>query len=218
MSARRTEEVLTMPTVDHDEVRAAFAGGADAIVRITADFGDSAWRRPACGSWSAADVARHVRCVIGWYHDWLDAAEAGRPSVPFPMDDMDAHTATALDDLGPIPPAEAIAVFRREVDRYLERLDRGSWNRRYGYPGGIVAAGEHAALGAVEWHVHAWDLSTAAGGARHEPEDPAALFRNASVAFAATSGRVMQIALGLLAPVGARLRPWPTLLQRAGRG
>ena len=123
-----------------DEGVAAFVAETD---RLDAD----GWSRPACGDWSATELARHVLSVIGWYHDWLDRAEAGDASPAFPVDDIDARTARSLAEVGDVPGPEATARFAEQAARYAERLEDG-WDLPYGYPRGTVTAGLHAGIAA----------------------------------------------------------------------
>ena len=47
--------------------------------------------------------------------------------------------------------------------------------------------------------------------------DPGALFRVAAIGHAYTVGGAKGHAIGLVAPLGSRIRPWKTLLARSGR-
>ncbi len=205
-----------MPLVSRSTVRASYEGGVDAVESIAADLSVDDWARPACGAWSAADTVRHMLSVAGWYHGWLDRAVAGDPGIPFPLDEMDERTARGLDAVGPMRPDDAVEAFVERARRYLARLDDEAWDLPYGYPRGVVTAGLHAGIAAVEWHVHAWDLSTVTER-RHTPDDAAGLLLGAAACNAAAAGRVTGRLLRTLAPLAARREPWPDLLRRTGR-
>ena len=56
--------------------------GVDAFAGAAGRLDPGAWALAACGDWTAADLARHVLAVAGWYHDWLDRAEHGDAEPP----------------------------------------------------------------------------------------------------------------------------------------
>jgi hypothetical protein len=124
-----------------------------------------------CGEWSAKDLAGHLVCVIGWYHDWLDAAERGTSKPPFPAANLPAENAKALAALADGTGHGRIERYAAEAKRYATRLP-DAWDIPYGYPYGTATAGLHAGAAACEWHLHAWDLSAG----KHRPADPQSLF------------------------------------------
>ena len=71
-----------------------------------------------------------------------------------------------------------------------------------------MTAGLHAALAAWEWHVHAWDLATAAG-TTHRPDDVATLYTRGVECFTRATHVVF-----VPEPTGDR---WAALLRRTGR-
>ena len=81
------DEVLEM----FDEAVGAFVAEAGRRGRLGAG--------PPAATWTGTELARHVLSVIGWYHDWLDRAEAGDSSPAFPIDDLAARNARDLADL-----------------------------------------------------------------------------------------------------------------------
>jgi uncharacterized protein (TIGR03083 family) len=198
-----------------DEVRALFAEGVEAFGAQAARLDDVGWARPACGRWTAADLARHVLGVAGWYHAWLDRARAGDPSPAFPIEQLDDRTQQTVDDHAGLTGPDAVEAFRAEAGRYLARLET-TWDLPYGYPRGTVTAGLHAGMAAVEWHAHTWDLARSTGG-DHVPSRPDRLFLAAAACQAAVTGGLKGAALERLAPVGARRDPWGDLLTRLGR-
>ena len=66
-----------MAGVPQQLVVCLFDEGVDSFAASASSLSPEDWHRPACGSWSACDLARHVATVADWYHDWLDRAEAG---------------------------------------------------------------------------------------------------------------------------------------------
>ena len=199
-------------TVSSDRVVGLFEAGVAAVEAQAADRDDTWWDEPACGAWSAADVTRHVRAVIGWYQHWLDRAETGQTDMPFPAGELARRNDEELAGLRTLSGAAATREFAEQARHYLTRV-QADWDRRYGYPFGTVTAGLHAGVAATEWHLHAWDLS----GGRHQPADPTGLYLAAGACFTRAEGGVKGTVLGWLVPLGARRRPWDALLKRSGR-
>ena len=184
----------------------AFLEGVDAVERVTAGFTDHDWGRPTpCAGWTAADVSAHVLCVAGWYHEWLDRAEAGHAAPVFPSGDLDRRNAEALAALTPAAGREHVAAFASSARAYAARLPR-AWNLPVGYPRGTITAGLHAGLAALEWHVHAWDLAIASGQ-KHRPDCAGVVYEAAVLARRTASG-------ARPAFVAARGDPWDAILQR----
>ena len=161
-----------------DEGVAAFVAEAG---RLDAD----GWSRPACGEWTATELARHVLSVIGWYHDWLDRAEAGDPSPAFPVDELDERTAGRSPRWatcrGPRrPPASP----RRR--RATPSGSEGRGTCPTATHAGTVTAGLHAGLACFEWHAHTWDLATSPDD--HVPSRPDRLYVAAADCLAAATG------------------------------
>ena len=188
---------------DVDEL---YAAGVDAVQLVTANWSSADWARPACGTWTGTDLAGHLVTVIGWYHDWLDRAEAGDASPAFPASELDERTAAELAALpagsGPVRVAEFVA----RAEAYRARV-RDAWDLPYGYPRGRVTAGLHAALAGWEWHVHAWDFASSAGR-DHRPDAAVTLYARGIECFTRATGVVVP------APEGD---PWIALLRRTGR-
>jgi len=204
-----------MPGVPAATVLRLYDEGVDALVAAAAALGPGDWGRPACGTWTAGDVARHVLAVAQWYEDWLDRAQLGDAAPPFGVAELAARNAAALEELPGLDGAGAVSWFATVARRYRARLP-GQWDLPYGYPRGTVTAGLHAGTAACEWHLHAWDLAHAAG-LGHRPSDPAALYAAAGSCLAAAEGGVRGRVAAALIPLGAHLRPWEALLRRSGR-
>jgi uncharacterized protein (TIGR03083 family) len=204
--------------VARDDVLDVYADGVDAIERYAPQFDDDHWTRPACGDWTAAEVAAHVEHVVGWYHAWLDRAEAGDASPAFSIDELPQRNAEALQASGAAAPMENVERFTASARAYAARV-RAEWDIPFGYPRGTVTAGQHAALAAVEWHVHAWDLAQVLGIA-HEPARPGALAEAAAATWLASQGSgPVARATALFGPALAKRQrdPWRGLLRRMGR-
>ncbi len=192
-----------------------FRDGVAAVERVAAATSSEAWQRPACGHWTGVQTARHLLAVARWYHGWLDRAIAGDSSPPFPAAEMDHHNDRALTAVGDLAADEAIALFVETATEYVDRVV-DHWDLAYGYPFGTVTAGLHCGVAAPEWHLHAWDLSRNTP-VRHRPSDPDKLFKAAAMCVAEARGGLAGAVMRSLIPLGARLRPWDTLLRRSGR-
>jgi len=145
----------------------------------------------------------------------LDRALVGESNPPFRVEQLAACNDDALDELGAGSPIEWIDQFQEEAERYAQRLP-ACWDLPYGYPYGTVTAGLHAGAAAAEWHLHVWDLATAAG-ADHRPSDPGALFEvTARCMLTAQGGLPARLSIPIL-PALALRDPWGQLLRRSGR-
>jgi uncharacterized protein (TIGR03083 family) len=198
--------------VDRADVLSMYADGVGAVRATVRGWSPERWRQPACGPWTATDVAGHLVAVVGWYHAWLDRAEAGDGRPPFGADELPDRNRRALEGLRPRGGEDRIDLFVEEAERYAERLD-SSWALPYGCPYGTLPAGAHAALAALEWHLHAWDLSAGT----HRPSDSGTLLVIACRAFGrARPGLRTRIEMAV-APLVGRSRPWERILERSGR-
>jgi uncharacterized protein (TIGR03083 family) len=206
---------MSRPAPEPAVVLALFNEGVEAFVRLAGQAAAAdAWDRPACGTWSAADLARHELDVIGWYHGWLDRALAGDASPAFDIDVIDERTDAGVRALADVDPGDAVARFAAEAPRYAERLEP-NWDLPFGYPRGTVTAGLHAGMAVCEWHLHSWDLARALG-TDHRPSDPGTILVAASACRAATGG-IRQKVERTLASVAARTHAWETILSSSGR-
>ena len=195
-----------------DTVLPLYEEGVRAVEAAVAGWPDDHWQQPLCGTWTASDLAGHLLCVARWYHDWLDRAEAGDPSPPFPVSELAARNQAAIDGLPATSGSARLALFSEEARRYATRLP-AVWDLAYGYPFGTATAGLHAGAAASEWHLHAWDLS----GGRHRPSDPSTLLAAVAQARLRRQGGVTGRVTAALLPLVVRYRPWEQLLRRAGR-
>ncbi len=157
---------------DRGRVLAAYDDGVAAVDTATSHIADWTSATP-CSDWRAEDLAGHLVAVVRYYHDLLDSAAAGRPRSGLPvraeLRAMNARELLALPDSnGP----DRIATFLRLAAAYRVRLGRAEWDAFLGEWAGVgtLTVGEHTALAAGEWHIHAWDLALSTGR-DHRPAD-----------------------------------------------
>ena len=151
--------------------------------------------------------------AVGWYHSWLDRAEAGVADPPFAERDLAAHNDDALAHVEPTDSRARIDRFGIEARRYVARVDTTDWDLPYGFPTGTVTAGQHLGIAATEWHLHAWDFSHG----HYEPANPRQLFMAAGAGMTAAMGGTIGRAMGAMVPLVSRRKPWEQLLHRSGR-
>lgn len=204
-----------MARIPHEVVLSLYDEGVEAFAATADGLTPAEWDRAACGEWTAADLARHVLAVAGWYHDWLDRAERGDPTPAFGARDLAPRNAEALGSLRGLDGPAAVAQFVDKARAYRDRLP-AVWDLPFGYPRGTVTAGLHAGVAACEWHLHTWDLA-GPRGRTYGPRDPATLYAAVGACSAAAEGGVRGRVAAALVPVGARLRPWEAILRRSGR-
>lgn len=202
-------------TVEIGVVQRLYREGVDAVERAGSTLTDAGWSQIICGRWSGTDTARHLVAVARWYHEWLERALDGDASPPFPGADLDRRNDEALLGVADLTGPAALSEFASTARSYLSRTSQ-HWDLPYGYPFGSVTVGLHCGVAAAEWHLHAWDL-TSGGPNRHRPEQPGALFLAAGTCVAEAQGGVRGRLLRWLLPLGARRRPWSTMLERSGR-
>jgi len=197
------------------DVISLFDRGVAAFASQTQSVSPDEWSRPACGSWSVEDVARHVLAVVTWYHLWLDRAEEGVYDRPFPADELADRNEAELTALGVLAGPVAVEQFVSEADRYADRLSE-NFDLTYGYPFGTVTAGLHAGIAAVEWNLHTWDVASALG-LPYEPPEAGSLMRRAAACLGTAEGGVGGALVRIGAPAASLVRPWRQLLNRSGR-
>jgi hypothetical protein len=193
-------------------VRDLYASGVDAVEEHTKAWSPEQWQRTVCGRWSATDLAGHLVYVVGWYHSWLDRAEAGDAEPPFPTTDLASRNAEALATLDAEDGDARIQRFGIEARRYAGRVD-AAWDLPYGFPRGTVTTGLHFGIAATEWHLHAWDFSAGT----HEPAQPRELFMAAGTALTTAQGGAMGRVSAAMVPLVSRRKPWEQLLKHSGR-
>lgn len=192
-----------------------FNAGVDAIEKITAEFTTEDWAKPACGEWTAEETARHILAVVDWYHQWLDRAVSGQSDPLFPASELDSRNAAELRQRSHLNGAEAVSQFVQRARDYISRAAE-HWDLPFGFPFGTVTVGEHVAIAATEWHLHAWDL-TSGDEQRHEPENAAELFTAVGLAMAETKGGLQRRIMKRAVPLVSNRSPWETILKQSGR-
>ena len=209
---------VAAPLVDADALRRVYLDGVVGVERAAASLTADQWAAPACGEWTATDVARHLVVVVGWYHHWLDRALAGDASVPFARSTLDAHAQAGLDAAPASSGPDAVGRYSREAYRYVERASAVA-DLPYGYPLGTITVGLHLGVAACEWHLHAWDLSGAGLPARvrHRPLDERVLFLAAGDAIVATERPARRAVSRVGVRVAAGRRAWNRILRESGR-
>lgn len=195
----------------------AYDDGVDAVDAMATRIDTSdAWDRPTpCPAWSASELAGHLQIVAGWYHAWLDRAEAGFADPPFPAGRLPTQNAAAVDGLPETTGPERVAGFVELARAYAKRVPE-RWNLPYGYPRGTVTAGFHAGVAAVEWHIHAWDLGRVVGH-DHRPADPDVLAAIGAESELRWKAPALRPLLPLVRGVVTTGDSWRRLLRGAGR-
>ncbi len=122
---------MTGPSSD---TLAAYREGVEAIEAAGARIGEQGWDSPACGVWTAYDLAGHLEAVARWYHEWLDRALAGNRRPPFSMAELDAQNQVALRALPTSSGPERVGAFAMLARSYAERIS-AAWEVPYGFPG-----------------------------------------------------------------------------------
>jgi hypothetical protein len=203
--------------VDRRGVLAVHRDGIEALAGFGATADPALWSTQVCGVWTGAELAGHVLTVSRWYHQWLDRAEAGESDPPFPAKQLATQNQQALNSLPAGSGPDRLVEFRRSALDYVARLE-DDWELRYGFPFGTVAAGQHAALAAMEWHAHAWDLAQAAG-TDHCPVDADTLMAAVLDAWSSRHGAIRRTARRSAMPLVRRAvrDPWLFLLRNTGR-
>lgn len=188
-----------------ERVIESYLEGVEALEAIAARMSEGDWQAPsACAGWSATDLAGHILIVAGWWHSWLDRAQQGDSEPPFAWADLDAETGSSLAALPAGTGPDRIAAWRPLAESYAARIP-DAWDLPFGAPPATVSVvpltvGAHAALAAMEWNIHAWDLASARG------ED-----------FTPRSGAVLEQGLRVFGVPPQEGDPWHAVLTVSGR-
>lgn len=196
-----------MKAPDRDATLAAVVAGTEAVVRAARDGRPDA--ASPCAGWDALTVIRHLEGIAGAYLLWTGSSLGGRIARMRTGEEATSYNAAILARL-------PVLGLDQHLDRYVAlaadhvRLARVTWTTpMLETPDDVLlSVGQHAAVAAVEWHVHAWDLARSQGR-RHEP-DPASL---------AVCVMAWEEVLGDVTgtPLEASDTPWPALLVATGR-
>lgn len=191
--------------------------GVAAIADAAAEREGRAWHKTVVGEWSAHELARHLLAVCEWYHQWLDRAEAGDSSPPFPAKQLAGRNELEVLDLDDLDGPDAIAKFLERAAAYRRRLDdlaeAGQWDLPYGFAHGVTTVGGHAGIAAGEWHLHAWDLRSG----DHVPAAPGQLYRAVGDGMTRTQPTWKRMITRRVVGRIAERDPWTDLLKRSGR-
>lgn len=193
--------------VDVDRVLDAVRSGVTAATDAAMHADPTA--ATACAGWRVHDLTRHLEAIAGAYVLWAGAALGGRIMTLRTGDELAAYNATMLDRLPDLATTDHVARYRALATDHA-RLVAAGWDLPMARTAGgvLLTVGEHAAVAAVEWHVHAWDLASSRDR-RHEP-GPATL-----AVLGAAWGATLAPALG--AAQDARPDTWTSLLTATGR-
>lgn len=206
-----------MNRLDPAEVLGQFDEGVAQIVSLANEREGRAWHKTVVGDWSANELARHVLAVCDWYHEWLDRAEAGQSTPPFPVKQLDNRNELAVLDLGALDGPDAINTFAARAADYRRRLEQlasdDKWGLPYGFAHGTTTVGGHAGVAAAEWHLHAWDFS----GGRWRPSSPETLYLAVGQGMIETQPRWKQAITRRVVARKAAGDPWADLVKRSGR-
>jgi len=130
--------------------------------------------RTPCPQWSAAQLLTHLWCTAERYHRLLDAALAGRPE-PMPVnEELAALNEREVKNAASHSVSGTLALFESSATAYLERAVPHWRIAPFQIGGGCV--GDAMGIAAIEWHIHAWDLSQA-GGQDYRPDSAEVLRR-----------------------------------------
>lgn len=163
-------------SLQREGVLAAYTDGVQAVEAAGGQVQDWSQATP-CAQWRAVDLAGHLVAIGRYYHTLLDAAAAGRPLRGLPVG-TSLQTMNERDLVG-LPPGggpERIVTFLRLARHYGQRVAEADWHSILGEWDrlGPLTIGQHTAVAAGEWHIHAWDLARSAGR-DHRPADPATI-------------------------------------------
>lgn len=196
-----------MKAPDRAATLAAVTAGIEAVAAAARDGrGDAP---SPCAGWDALTVVRHLEGIAGAYLLWTGSSLGGRIARMRTGEEAANYNATILDRLPRLGLAQHLDRFVALASDHV-RLARATWTTpMLQTPDDVLlTVGQHAAVAAVEWHVHAWDVARSQGR-QHEP-DPASL-----VVCVAAWEDVLADVTG--SPMEAPTAPWPALLDATGR-
>jgi hypothetical protein len=198
-------------------VMRCYDDGVDAVEAMAKRIDAAeAWDKATpCPAWTAVELLGHLQVVAGWYHAWLDLAEAGVAEPPFAAGHLPVENAAAVDALPPTSGPDRLTAFTTLARTYAKRLPE-RWSLPYGYPRGTVTAGFHAGVAAIEWHVHAWDLGQVVGH-QYRPADPEALAAIGAESELRWRAPLLKPIVPIVRRVAASGDAWRRLLKGAGR-
>jgi len=191
----------------------AIASAHTAITRIVAvvNGGVDDDAPTPCMQWTVRDLARHLEAISGAYVLWSSAALGGRLGDLRTGSDLAAYNDEMLQRLPDHGTSRHVTTFSQLASDHLRIVEAfpDSPMLRVPSTGVVWTVGDHAGVAALEWHLHAWDLSRAAGTVHVPDATPLAM------AWSATIGPAVD------APLDARGTSngatWDAVLRASGR-
>lgn len=196
-------------TIPADVAIASAHGAVTRIVALVNSGIDESAPTP-CSKWSVSDVVRHLEAIAGAYVLWVSAAIGGRVGDLKVGDELAAYNQSLLERMPNNGLARHVTTFSQLAVDHLRLVEAFPDPPMLRAPGGEVwSVQDHVGVAAIEWHVHAWDLSRAAGTV-HVPDA-----RPLAQAWRATLGQTVGPQLdGWTTDNGAT---WEALLRATGR-
>lgn len=149
---------------------ATLAAIEDGIVAIETAVAASDPAQPtACAAWTVHDLVRHLEAIAGAYVLWVGAAIGGRVGTMRTPHALRAYNDRMLQRLPQRSTPQHLERFRElAIDHH--RLVVAGWELpMMRTPGDtVLRVGDHGAVAALEWHLHAWDLGGPSGSG-HRP-------------------------------------------------
>lgn len=180
------------------------------ILAVEAAAAESDPEHPtACPAWTVHDLVRHLEAIAGAYVLWVGAAIGGRIGTMRTPDALVAYNDRMLQRLPELPTAQHLERFRALAGDHVQLVRTGWEQPMMRTPGDtVLSVGDHGGVAALEWHLHAWDLGGASGGA-HRPSDHVV-----EVLCATWDDTLVDITDTMR---DTSREPWPSLLAATGR-
>lgn len=148
-------------------ILAAIDGGVEAVE--AAATGSDPAAPTGCADWSVHDLVRHLEAIAGAYLLWVGAAIGGRIGTMRTPHDLRAYNDQMLHRLPQVSTPQHLGRFLGLARDHRRLVDSGWDLPMMRTPtDAVLQVGDHGGVAALEWHVHAWDLGSRAGG-RHRP-------------------------------------------------
>lgn len=200
---------VTDPLPVGEAVASAHAGISRILAVVNGDLDDDA--PTPCTHWHARDLVRHLEAIAGAYVLWASAALGGRVGELKIGPVLAAYNDEMLERLPEHGTARHASTFAQLALDHLRVVEAFPDPPMLRVPtnGATWTVGEHAGVAALEWNVHAWDLSRAAGTVHVPDATPLA------AAWRATLGPALGVPLDVTDTSNGAL--WQAVLQAAGR-
>lgn len=191
----------------------AVASAHAAITRMVAlATGDLVDEAPTpCSRWTVRDLVRHLEAIAGAYVLWASAAIGGRVGDLRMGAELAAYNQQMLQRLPEHGTGRHMTTFSQLASDHMRIVEAfpDSPMLRVPTTGAQWTVADHAGVAALEWHLHAWDLSRAAGTV-HVP-DAAPL----AIAWTATLGPALDRPLEVDGAGNGAV--WDAVLRASGR-